>query len=644
MSLNVQEFFEPCMDIVHSWEKSQKTNVSIHAFAEKHPGVLDQQFVTENAERRMSWIACKNMSDLQWDAGVSLVRSVIAESGADVIALQEFAVTRTDVVPPNYRIALVSSTGEPGWKDSRLGNAILVRSSWDVLSTEALNLEHGEAVPRSAACATLGTPAPICFRVKVCSVHLSGGRFDDARWETETAQLRTRQLQGLLESLRRSDNFQQHTSNTMKSSGRLQSIPLVLAGDFNAQLSPQAARKTLNRYSLFQDAVKAGRENSFLKYMTDGHEFLHRQGFRSAYYPAAARTDHTYASSAADAPVINFTSKFGAVVDFVYYPLQSMQLAQNKQVTVIDTVGRGVSDHQAIKVQFRVQSEECHTRPYYVSTNQKAVLQGIGMTVPSMFAMWFGYALQVRNTRESTVRSLGQEVDVPKIRSLLDLLRVFFWVHLPGRMIATYAVGVSTFVFWCAFSAAQSTSAFGGMQVMTSLVAAVVNAVLTTPIWALVVNMQMDTQKIPDTWDTTVGKIYSTRGLQGFCAGLLPNLLMIGFPVVQSNIYHALTLFVAAALHESDTAVLFQQWPFLAAALGAVATMVATTATYPVQVVRNRWQAGLPMTPEGSEALNFCALCRMLYLGYGVKMVHGAVTNALVFMFKEQFYAWSVQG
>jgi hypothetical protein len=211
-------------------------------------------------------------------------------------------------------------------------------------------------------------------------------------------------------------------------------------------------------------------------------------------------------------------------------------------------------------------------------------------------------------------------------------------------MIATYSVGVSTFVFWFAFSAAQSTSALGGMQVITSLVAAVVNAILTTPIWTLVVNMQMDTQKIPDTWDTIICEIYNTRGLQGLCAGLIPNLLMIGFPVVQSNVYHALTLFVAAAFHESDTALLFQQRPFLAAAIGASATMVATTATYPVQVIRMRWQAGLPMTPHGSQVLNFRALCKMLYLGYGVKMAHGAVTNALVFMFKEQFYAWSVQG
>lgn len=272
------------------------------------------------------------------------------------------------------------------------------------------------------------------------------------------------------------------------------------------------------------------------------------------------------------------------------------------------------------------------------------MLHGLGMTVPSMFAMWFGYALQVRNTRESTVSSLGQAVDVPRIRSLWDLLIVFFWMHWPGRMLATYAVGVSTFVFWFAFSAAQSTSAFGGMQVITSLLAAIVNVFLTTPIWALVVNMQMDTQKIPDTWDAVIVKIYNTRGLGGLWAGLIPNLLMIGFLVVQSNIYHSLTLFAAAALHKSDTAVLFQQRPYLAAAIVAAATMIATTATYPVQVIRNRWQAGLPMTLDDSKALTSCSACRMLYLGFGAKMVHAGVTNAVIFMFKEQFYAWSVQG
>jgi len=336
--------------------------------------------------------------------------------------------------------------------------------------------------------------------------------------------------------------------------------------------------------------------------------------------------------------------KFGAAVDFVYYPLQSAQLSQSKQVSVIDTIGRGVSDHQAIKVQFRMQCEECQQDPHRFSSQRKAILHGVGMTVPSMFSMWFGYFFQVRNTRESTISSLGQEADVPKIGSLRDLLIILFWVHWPGRMIATYAVGVSTFVFWCAFSAAQSTSAFGGVQVMVSIVAAIINTVLTTPIWTLVVNMQMDTKKHPDTWDAIVAKIYNTRGLRGLWAGLMPNLLMVGFPVVQSNLYHAFTLVVAAALHESDTAVLFQERPYLAAAMGAAATMVATTVTYPVQVVRNRWQAGLPMTPEGGETLTFCALFRMLFLGFGVKMVHVAVTQALVFMFKEQFYAWSVQG
>merc|ERR1719387_537074 len=97
MTFNVEEFFGPCL--------------------------------SKNARN------CQNMSASDWNRGVAAVRDVIAEGNADVVMLQELGLTRLDVVPDGYKVAVIASTGEPGWKDNYLANGIFVRRDFDVHSS-----------------------------------------------------------------------------------------------------------------------------------------------------------------------------------------------------------------------------------------------------------------------------------------------------------------------------------------------------------------------------------------------------------------------------------------------------------------------------------------------------------------------------
>lgn len=183
------------------------------------------------------------------------------------------------------------------------------------------------------------------------------------------------------------------------------------------------------------------------------------------------------------------------------------------------------------------------------------------MALPSMFVMWLGYPFETIRTRQSTVKHLGDTSDIPPFNTLLGIVKIFFWIQWPARMMATHVAGVSTFIYWFAFYAAQSSGVITMRSTAISLVAAFVNVVVTQPVWTVITNMQIDPKSPADTWDIQVHRIYSHNGLLGFWAGTLPNLMLVGFPVLQSYSYQTLAIVAAAATGTSDFLALQQAHP-----------------------------------------------------------------------------------
>eukprot|EP00435_Cladocopium_sp_Y103_P008503 s3597_g2.t1 len=635
MTLNVEEFFEPCVQIFWQWVSTrdgENASWTVAKFAETRADVLEGDFVKNYGNATATVNICQNMTEKMWDKGVEQVAAVIAGSNADIVLLQEVAMTRLDVAPRGYKIGLLASSGEGGWKDVRIGNLVLVRDSFELLDSIALDLNHGNGAPRVAACVEVQGPKPSCVHFGVCSLHLSGGRFDDELWEKDgSADLRTWQLEFLLNTLQKS---------FIKSGSSLATrgtIPLVLGGDFNAQFSPQIARPLLMEYSLYKQAVAINKEDIFLKYMTNGHDFLRRRGFRPTCYPKNTSIGEHF--DAYDTPHIEATSKFGAVVDWVYYQPDLMRLSPHRKQVIHHTIQQGLSDHDSIQAFLQLPASKC--RPKVVTAEMKAFWSGVGMALPSMLAMWLGYPFETIRTRQSTVAHIGDACFIPPSDSFGAILKLFFWIQWPARLMATYAAGVSTFIFWFAFYAAQSSGAMTMKSTSVSIIAASANVVITQPAWTVITNMQVDTKCPPDTWDIHMIRLYSHRGLLGFWAGATPNLLLVGFPVLQGYCYQTLTIAAAAATGTSDFLTLDQKHPMLSGIAGGIATVIATILTYPLHVLRSRWQADVSCLPE-------IGTCRKVlqssFLGFRVKLAHSVFTSMISFAFKEQFFAWVLQG
>ncbi|CAK0796450.1 unnamed protein product [Prorocentrum cordatum] len=225
--------------------------------------------------------------------------------------------------------------------------------------------------------------------------------------------------------------------------------PLILGGDFNAQLSPQVARDTLESHPVFARARAEGRDADFLEYMSNGHRFLHDRGFRAAYYPAAPAAD-SFGEFVRGAPRVNATSVFGGVVDWIYLPASIASARRPSAVSIIDAIGTGVSDHQAVRASLHMPCAPLVGGEPEPSSSQVSFYEGLGTSVPTMVAHWVLYPIQVRQTRE--VAGSGAAHHEAGMRSkLLATFRSVLFHDQPGRVMSTFAVGFSTFTFWFTF-------------------------------------------------------------------------------------------------------------------------------------------------------------------------------------------------
>ncbi|KAL6065546.1 Metallophos domain-containing protein [Balamuthia mandrillaris] len=268
---------------------------------------------------------------------------------------------------------------------------------------------------------------------------------------------------------------------------------------------------------------------------------------------------------------------------------------------------------------------------------------------------------------------------------------------VPGRMLSILTAGLSSFIFWLVFHAMSSYSSsvsFSSSAISSSsdedgenwtittswipaFMGGVANVLVSTPLWVIITRLQVASPSSENCvgFSDEVLRLWKEEGFVGFWRGLFPNLVMILFPVVQSNVYVMLEGFAMEFFAVDSNGVPFLQstqlhmsFPLLSLSLGALSSMIATTLTYPIQVLRVRHQAGLLLCPtsdfreirnlkdkgdeeedeEGKQLPRYRHQMRcgmvisifgevlpMYHRGLKMKLLHSMITSAVMFFIKE---------
>ena len=173
-----------------------------------------------------------------------------------------------------------------------------------------------------------------------------------------------------------------------------------------------------------------------------------------------------------------------------------------------------------------------------------------------------------------------------------------------GVFIAAFAGAFSNAIFFFFF---HLTADNLGSSFAQSIVAAVINVLLTNPIWVVVTRVQ--TSDVTTSFRMAAGMIYAKEGIRGFFDGISMNMMMIIYPTIRHLGLEAMQFFGKHFV----TSHLFQ------GSCAAVASVFATIVTYPIQRWRLQLQAGGDCRFSG------------LFDGICFKLGHSGFTNFILF-------------
>jgi len=170
-----------------------------------------------------------------------------------------------------------------------------------------------------------------------------------------------------------------------------------------------------------------------------------------------------------------------------------------------------------------------------------------------------------------------------------------------------------------------------GVHMAAAAGAGAATMLITNPLWVVKTRLQTQTMGIkmgvgrnPTAYKGTADaliRIAREEGISGLYSGLGPSILGVMHVVIQFPLYESLKQQLAA--RRSDTTDRLDMWELIVAS--ATSKMVASTATYPHEVVRSR------MHVSGTGAFNgLSRMCQQILKEDGVRgFYHGCLTNLL---------------
>ncbi|XP_013146837.1 PREDICTED: peroxisomal membrane protein PMP34 [Papilio polytes] len=188
------------------------------------------------------------------------------------------------------------------------------------------------------------------------------------------------------------------------------------------------------------------------------------------------------------------------------------------------------------------------------------------------------------------------------------------------------SLSVSNFVYFYTFHALRrvtpkSNSAL--QDLMFGILAGVFNVLITSPLW--VVNTRMKLEKnnygslVEGLWE-----VYKKEGLHGLWSGTVPSLLLVSNPAIQFMVYETMKRkLMSTGKFDNLTAFI----------VGALAKGVATTLTYPLQLVQSRLRAGTSIKPLLKDIKSKPSIA---FRGLEAKLLQTVMTAALMFLIYEK--------
>lgn len=188
------------------------------------------------------------------------------------------------------------------------------------------------------------------------------------------------------------------------------------------------------------------------------------------------------------------------------------------------------------------------------------------------------------------------------------------------------SLSVSNFVYFYTFHALRkvATSNSSAMQdLMFGMLAGSINVLLTSPLWVVNTRMKLEKNTYSNLFEGLCD-IFKKEGMTGLWSGTLPSLLLVSNPAIQFMVYESLKRkLITKGYFDSFTAFL----------IGALAKAIATTLTYPLQLVQSRLRAGTSLKPlfRDTKTKPFT-----LFRGLEAKLLQTVMTAALMFLIYEK--------
>ncbi|EZA58944.1 hypothetical protein DMN91_010672 [Ooceraea biroi] len=207
----------------------------------------------------------------------------------------------------------------------------------------------------------------------------------------------------------------------------------------------------------------------------------------------------------------------------------------------------------------------------------------------------------------------------------------------------------SNFVYFYTFHGLKelrSRSQTAGSDLLIASIAGVINVLTTTPLW--VVNTRLKMRGIGVTPERNNNEyttlydglkhIWKYEGLDKLWAGTLPSLMLVANPAIQFMTYESIKRKVGVSFGGAQP----PAWVFFA--MGAIAKAIATSLTYPLQLVQTKLRHGhkFPNLPPNAGTLQilFYILKKHgisgLYRGMEAKLLQTVLTAALMFLAYEK--------
>ncbi|XP_025103087.1 peroxisomal membrane protein PMP34-like isoform X3 [Pomacea canaliculata] len=217
---------------------------------------------------------------------------------------------------------------------------------------------------------------------------------------------------------------------------------------------------------------------------------------------------------------------------------------------------------------------------------------------------------------------------------------------------------ISNFVYFYIYHILQSSLLILGFSpgpvtdLHLAFVAGVVNVLTTTPLWVANTRLKLQGAKLHtkvyeeaerkyDGILDCLMKIVKQEGFWSLWNGTAPSILLAANPAIHFMVYESLKRYFQRIFNTSELSGL------LYFVIGAIAKSIATSSTYPLQVIQSRLRAGLSKAEKAQSMIqNILYLVKQqgigaLYKGMEAKLLQTVLTAALMFLAYEKIAAFT---